>query len=101
MQTHQTASSLSPLSYHRACVLLQFDLTVVISSYRLVLCTISIWCCDTILPHPVYDIHLRATDMTTSSIGGVQIHIYLVNRTTDSLCPVQQYITCTSSGLRP
>ena len=50
---------------------------------------------------PMYDTHIRATDMTTGSIGGAQIHIYLVNSTTDSLCRAQQYITCTSSRLRP
>ena len=33
----------------------------------------------------VYDTHLRATHTTTSSIGGVQISIYLVNDATDSL----------------
>ena len=34
---------------------------------------------------PMYDIYLRATHTTTSSIGGVQISIYLVSSTTDSL----------------
>ena len=38
-----------------------------------------------ILPALLYDTHLRATHMTTSSIGGVQIPIYLVSSTTDSL----------------
>ena len=38
-----------------------------------------------ILSIPLYDIHLRATHTTTSSIGGVQISIYLVSSTTDSL----------------
>ena len=33
----------------------------------------------------MYDIHLRATHTTTSSIGGVQIPIYLVSSATDSL----------------
>ena len=33
----------------------------------------------------MYDTHLRATHTTTSSIGGVQIPIYLVNDATDSL----------------
>ena len=33
----------------------------------------------------MYDTHLRATLTTTSSIGGVQIPIYLVNSATDSL----------------
>ena len=33
----------------------------------------------------MYDTHLRATDTTTSSIRGVQIPIYLVSNTTDSL----------------
>ena len=40
-----------------------------------------------ILSSPMYNTHLRATDTTTSSIGGAQIHIYLVNGTTDSLRP--------------
>ena len=38
-----------------------------------------------ILPILLYDIHLRATCTTTSSIRGVQISIYLVINTTDSL----------------
>ena len=33
----------------------------------------------------MYDTHLRATHTTTSSIRGVQIPIYLVSDTTDSL----------------
>ena len=33
----------------------------------------------------MYDTHLRATHTITSSIGGVQITIYLVNDATDSL----------------
>ena len=33
----------------------------------------------------MYDTHLRATHTTTSSIRGVQIPIYLVSNTTDSL----------------
>jgi hypothetical protein len=66
--------------------LLRSNLIFTIRSCRLMPCTISIWCCDMILPIPMYDTHLRATDMTTSSIGGAQIHIYLVNSTTDSLC---------------
>ena len=33
----------------------------------------------------MYDTHLRATHTTTSSIGGVQITIYLVSNATDSL----------------
>ena len=33
----------------------------------------------------MYDTHLWATHTTTSSIGGVQIPIYLVNNATDSL----------------
>ena len=76
---------LSPILSQRACVLLQFNLTVTISSYHLMPCTICIWCCDTILPIPMYDTHLRATHTTTSSTRGVQIPIYLVSSTTDSL----------------
>ena len=34
---------------------------------------------------PMYDTHLRATHTTTSSTRGVQIPIYLVSSTTDSL----------------
>ena len=37
------------------------------------------------MPSPMYDIYLRATHTTTGSIGGVQIPIYLVSNTTDSL----------------
>ena len=33
----------------------------------------------------MYDTHLRATHTTTSSIGGVQIPIYLVSNALDSL----------------
>ena len=79
--------SFLPHPLPRAYVLLQFDLMDTISSCRLVPCMISIWCCDMILLSPMYNIHLRATDMTTSSIGGDQIHIYLVSGTTDSLHP--------------
>ena len=38
-----------------------------------------------ILPIPLNDTHLGATHMTTSSIRGVQISIYLVSSATDSL----------------
>ena len=76
---------LSPHPLTRAHVLLQFNLTDAIPSYCLLSCTISIWHCDTISSILLYDIHLRATHMTTSSIGGVQIPIYLVSSTTDSL----------------
>ena len=34
---------------------------------------------------PMYDTYLRATHTTTSSIGGVQIPIYLVSSATDSV----------------
>ena len=37
----------------------------------------------------LYDTHLRATHMTTSSSRGVQIPIYLVISTTDSLQQAQ------------
>ena len=76
--------------------LLQFNLASTIPSYCLASCMISIWCCDMISPILMYNTHLRATDTTTSSIGGAQILIYLVNSTTDSLRWAQQYITCTS-----
>ena len=76
---------LLPHPHIRACVLLQFNLTATILSYCLMPCTISIWCCDTILSIPMYDTYLRATYTTTSSIRGVSIPIYLVSSTTDSL----------------
>ena len=69
----------------RAPVLLQFNLADSIPSYYPMPCTISIWHCDMILPALLYNTHLRATHTTTSSIGGVQIPIYLVSSTTDSL----------------
>ena len=77
--------SFLPHPLPRAPVLLQFNLADTILSSCLMPCMISIWCCDMILPALLYDIHLRATHMTTSSIGGVQIPIYLVSSTTDSL----------------
>ena len=86
MQTCWTAPFLYPPSSHRDNVLLQFDLTATISSCHLTSCMISIWCCNTILSIPMYNIHLRATHTTTSSSRGVQIPIYLVSSTTDSLC---------------
>ena len=78
---------LSPLPHPltRAHVLLQFNLADTIPSCHLTSCTISIWRRDMILPSPLYDTHLRATHTTTSSIGGVQIPIYLVSSTMDSL----------------
>ena len=88
-QIRQTAFfPFPPHPFTRAYVLLQFNLVDTISSCHLAPCTISIWCCDMTLFNPMYNMHLRATDMTTGSIGGVQIHIYLVNGTTDSLCPM-------------
>ena len=86
MQIHQTAFfPLSPILSQRAYVLLQFDLTDMIPSCCLTPCTISIWHCETILLSLLYNTHLGATHTTTSSIGGVQIPIYLVSSTTDSL----------------
>ena len=76
---------LLPHPHIRACVLLWFNLTATILSYCLMPCTISIWCCNTILSIPMYDTYLRATYTTTSSIRGVSIPIYLVSSTTDSL----------------
>lgn len=78
-----------------------FDLASVIPSCHLMACMISIWCCDMISSILLYDIHLSATHMTTSSIKGVQIPISLVNSATNSLCWVQQYLTCNSIRLRP
>ena len=102
MQICWTASfPLFSLPFIGLLYLLQFNLTFTIPTYCLVSCTISIWCCNMISPALIYDTHLRATDMTTNSIGGAQILIYLVNSTTDSLRWTQQYITCTSSKLRP
>ena len=66
----------SPPSSHRASVLLRSNLAETIPSCCLLSCTIFIWCHDT---------HLRATHTTTSSIGGVQIPIYLVSSATDSI----------------
>ena len=49
-QIRQTASlPFLPHPITRACVLLQFNLADLISSYHLMPCMISIWCCDTIL----------------------------------------------------
>ena len=79
------SSFFSPPSFPQAPVLLRFNLADTISSYCLMPCTISIWYCDIILPILLYDTHLRATHTTTGSIGGVQIPIYLVSSTTDSL----------------
>ena len=50
MQIHWTAFlPFLPYPITRACVLLQFDLSGTISSHHLMLCTISICCCDLIL----------------------------------------------------
>ena len=69
----------------RASVLLWSDLTDMIPSHHLMPCMISIWQRNMILPALLYDTHLGATHTTTSSIGGVQIPIYLVSSTTESL----------------
>ena len=74
-----------PHLFTRAHVLLRYNLADAIPSYGVMSCTISIWRCNTIWPVLLYDTHLRATHTTTSSIRGVQIPIYLVSSTTDSL----------------
>ena len=87
MQIHWTASfPLSPLLPQGLLYFIQFDLAPTIQSCNLMSCTISIWHGDTISSIFLYDTHLCATHMTTSSIRGVQIHIYLVSSTTDPLC---------------
>ena len=77
--------SFLPHPLTRAYVLLRSNLADMIPSYCLMTCTISIWCCNMILLILLYNTHLGATHTSTSSIGGVQIPIYLVSSTTDSL----------------
>ena len=69
-------SFLSPPSSQRASVLLQSHL---VASHPVR------YSSSVAIRSLMYDTHLRATHMTTSSIGGVQIPIYLVSNTTDSL----------------
>ena len=66
----------SPPSSHRAPVLLR--------SHLVASCPVR-YASSVAIRSLVYDTSLRATHTITSSIGGVQISIYLVNDATDSL----------------
>ena len=69
-------SFVSPSSSHRASVLLWSHLVA----------SCPVWYLSGVaIRSLMYDTHLRGTHTTTSSIGGVQIPIYLVNNATDSL----------------
>ena len=61
-----------------------YDLIFLTRSYLTASCPVR-YASGVAIRSPVYDTYLRATHTTTSSIGGVQIPIYLVSNTTDSL----------------
>ena len=61
-----------------------YDLILLTQSYLAASCPVR-YSSGVAIRSLVYDTHLQATYTTTSSIGGVQIPIYLVNNATDSL----------------
>ena len=76
--------SLSFLPHPLTGPLYFYDLILLTRSHLVASCSVRYASSVAIRPL-VYDTHLRATHTTTSSIGGVQISIYLVNDATDSL----------------
>ena len=61
-----------------------YDLILLVQSHLVASCSVR-YASSVAIQSPMYDTHLQATHTTTSSIGGVQIPIYLVSNTTDSL----------------
>ena len=83
-QIHQTASFLFPPSSHKGLVYF-YNSILLLRLHLTTSCHVRYVSDVAILPIPMYDTHLRATHTTTSSTRGVQIPIYLVSSTTDSL----------------
>ena len=82
-QIHRTA--FFPLSPILSQGLLYFyDLIWLTRSYLVAFCPVR-YSSGAVIRSLMYDTHLRATHTTTSSIGGVQIPICLVDNATDSL----------------
>ena len=75
---------LSSLPHPLTGLLYFYDL-ILLTRYDLVASCLVRYSSGVAIRSLVYDTHLRATHTTTSSIGGVQIPIYLVNDATDSL----------------
>ena len=80
-----TSDCLLPFFPHPFTRLLDFyDLILLTWSHLVASCPVR-YASSVAMRSPMYDIYLRATHTTTSSIGGVQIPIYLVSKATDSL----------------
>ena len=80
-----TSDCLLPFLPHPFTRLLYFyDLILLTRSHLAAFCPVR-YTSSVAIRSPMYDTHLGATHTTTSSIGGVQIPIYLVSRATDSL----------------
>ena len=75
---------LSSLPHPLTGLLYFYDLILLTRSHLAAFCPVR-YASSVAIRSPMYDTHLRATHMTTSSIGGVQIPIYLVSNTMDSL----------------
>ena len=75
---------LSSLPHPRTGPLYFYDLILLTRSYLVASCPVR-YPSGVVIRSLMYDTHLRATHTTTSSIGGVQIPIYLVSDATDSL----------------
>ena len=74
-----------PFSPHPLIGLLYFYDLIWLTRFRLVASCPVRYSSDVVIRSLMYDTYLRATHTTTSSIRGVQIPIYLVSNTTDSL----------------
>ena len=75
---------LSPLPHPLTGPLYFYDL-IWLTRFHLVASCLVRCASDVVIRSLMYDTYLRATHMTTSSIRGVQIPIYLVSDATDSL----------------
>ena len=75
---------LSPLPHPLTGPLYFYDLILLKRSHPVASCLVR-YSSGVAIRSPMYDTHLRATHTTTSSIGGVQIPIYLVSSATDSI----------------
>ena len=75
---------LPPLPHPLTGLLYFYDLILLMRSHLVASCPVR-YASSVAIRSPMYDTHLRATHTTTSSIGGVQIPIYLVSNATDSL----------------
>ena len=75
---------LSSLPHPLTGLLYFYDLILLTRSHLVASCPVR-YSSGVAIRSPMYDTNLRATHTTTSGIGGVQIPIYLVSNTTDSL----------------